>query len=30
VGVEKLSVQNLLAVVKAHHPDLVKEFEDLI
>ncbi|NLT38479.1 MAG: NAD(P)/FAD-dependent oxidoreductase [Methanomassiliicoccus sp.] len=30
VGVEKLSVQSLLAVVKAHHPDLVKEFEDLI
>ena len=30
VGVEKLSVRNLLAIVKEKHPDLVKEFEDLI
>ena len=30
VGVEKLSVRNLLAIVKQTHPELVKEFEDLI
>lgn len=30
VGVGKLSVQSLLEVVKEKHPDLVKEFQDLI
>jgi len=29
-GVEKLSVQGLLAVIKEHHPELVKEFEEFI
>jgi digeranylgeranylglycerophospholipid reductase len=30
VGVEKLSVQSLLAVIKQRHPELVKEFEEFI
>ena len=30
VGVEKLSVQSLLAVVKSRYPDLVKEFDEFI
>lgn len=30
VGLEKLSVHNILKVVRDEHPELVKEFEDLI
>jgi digeranylgeranylglycerophospholipid reductase len=30
VGVEKLSVQSLLAVVKSRYPELVKEFDEFI
>lgn len=30
VGVEKMSVGNILKVIKSRHPELVKEFEDLI
>ncbi|MEM2979736.1 MAG: NAD(P)/FAD-dependent oxidoreductase [Methanomassiliicoccales archaeon] len=30
VGVEKMSVGNILKVIKARHPELIKEFEELI
>ena len=30
VGMENISVFNILAAIKEHHPELVKEFEDLL
>lgn len=30
VGVQRLSVHQILKVIRDHHPDLVKQFEDLI